>query len=263
MRAMLEDNSADILGKACAGLGISPDQFSAAFADPPDEPALRAAAAQLGLGADALVAVARGTYLPEPGPDPDGFAMFTTMFGDMAVNSYAAWDGASGLAAAFDTGADCDGVLDLVRDRGLRLATVFITHSHGDHIYDLDRLIEKTGAEAWTAEPVDRAKTFAPGKPFAVGALAISTRLTCGHSPRGVTYVVDGLSRRLAVTGDALFAGSMGGAKSSRSAYSDALRTTRLEILSLPADTLLCPGHGPLTTVANEIVGNPFFPRTR
>jgi glyoxylase-like metal-dependent hydrolase (beta-lactamase superfamily II) len=254
---MLEDNHDDILGKACAGLGIPAGRFSRAFANPPDEPALRAAAAELGLGADALVAVARGTYLPEPGPLPDGFAMFSSAFGDMVVNSYAVWDAQSGLAAAFDTGTDCGGLLDLLRGRGLRLAAVFITHSHADHVADLDRLVEATGAKAWTPEAVSGAETFLPGRSFAVGALDISTRLTCGHSPRGVTYVVEGLSRRLAATGDALFAGSMGGAKS---AYSEALRTTRREILSLPADTLLCPGHGPLTSVASESVGNPFFP---
>jgi len=259
---MLEDNHADILGKACDGLGISPGRFAEAFRPLPDESALRAAAEALGLGADALCAIARDSYHPAPGVLPDGFAMFTTAFGDMRVNSFAVWDGASGRAAAFDTGSDCDGVLDLVRDRALTLEAVFITHAHGDHIYDLDRLLEKTGARGWASEPVGGAEVFSPGRTFAVGALKISSRLTCGHSPRGATYVVDGLARGLAVTGDALFAGSMGGGKFS---YADGLRTTRGEILSLPAGTLLCPGHGPLTTVAQEILHNPFFsapPRT-
>ncbi|MEI6279302.1 MAG: MBL fold metallo-hydrolase [Verrucomicrobiae bacterium] len=253
---MLEDNHADILGKACAGLGISPGRFADAFRPRPDESALRTAAEALGLGADALCAIARDDYHPAAGGLPDGFAMFTTAFGDMRVNSYAVWDGASGLAAAFDTGSDCDGVLDLVRNRGLRLESVFITHAHGDHIYDLDRLLEKTGAKAWASEPVAGAGEFSPGRTFVVGGLKISPRLTCGHSARGVTYVVDGLARGLAVTGDALFAGSMGGGNIS---YADALRTTREEILSLPGGTLVCPGHGPLTTVAQEILHNPFF----
>jgi len=253
---MLEDNHADILGKACAGLGIPTGRFPDAFLERPEESAVRSAAAALGLGADPLWAIARQDYSPAAGALPDGLAMFTTSFGGMLVNSFAVWDESSGLAAAFDTGSDCDGVLDLVRARGLRLESVFITHSHGDHIYDLDRLLEKTGAKAWTAEPVDRAEEFSPGRTFAVGGLKISTRLTCGHSPRGVTYVVDGLRRGIAVTGDALFAGSMGGGKIS---YADALRTTLGEILSLPPETLVCPGHGPLTTVAQEILHNPFF----
>ncbi|MEI6035285.1 MAG: MBL fold metallo-hydrolase [Verrucomicrobiae bacterium] len=257
---MLEDTSADILGKACAGLGISPGRFPNAFLEVPEESALRSAAAELGLGGDALCAIARGEYRPKPGALPYGFVMFTTSFGEMTVNSFAIWDDASGLAAAFDTGSDCDGILDLVANRGLRLEAVFITHAHGDHIYDLDRLLEKTGAKAWSAEPVAGAEEFVPGRTFAVGCLKISTRLTCGHSPRGATYLVGGLERGIAITGDALFAGSMGGAKSS---YADALRTTRDEVLSLPPETLVCPGHGPLTTVGQEVLHNPFFSARR
>ncbi|TSA32186.1 MAG: MBL fold metallo-hydrolase [Verrucomicrobiaceae bacterium] len=251
---MLEDNHADILGKACSGLGISPGRFPGAFLDSPDEVGLRAAAGSLGLAAGPLAAIARGEYLPDAGLVPDGLAMLTTPFGGMLVNSYVVWDGKS--AAAFDTGSDCDGILDLVRERGLRLESVFITHAHGDHIYDLDRLLEKTGAKAWTGEAVAGAELFAPGRGFSLGSLKISTRLTRGHSPSGITYVVEGLSRRIAITGDALFAGSMGGGKVS---YADALRTTRDEILSLPPDTLVCPGHGPMTTVGGELVHNPFF----
>ncbi len=252
----LEDNHTDILRKACAGLGISPNRFQSAFLPAPEESALRAAAAELGLGADALCAIAHGDYLPIAGNLPDGFAMFSTAFGDMFVNSYAAWDDQVRAMAAFDTGSDCDGFLDLVSNRSLRLEEVFITHAHGDHIYDLDRLLEKTRAKAWASEPVGGAEIFSPGRTFQVGSLKISTRLTRGHSPRGATYLVEGLSRKIAITGDALFAGSMGGGNIS---YADALRTTRQEILTLPADTLLCPGHGPMTTVGQEILNNPFF----
>jgi glyoxylase-like metal-dependent hydrolase (beta-lactamase superfamily II) len=69
--------------------------------------------------------------------------------------------------------------------------------------------------------------------------------------------MVSGLPNRIAVVGDAMFAGSMGGGGVS---YADALQTNRQNILSLPDDTILCPGHGPLTTVGQEKVNNPFFP---
>jgi hydroxyacylglutathione hydrolase len=253
---MLEDNHADILGKACVGLGISPGRFPNAFFLPPVEPALREAAEALGLGSRALADIAYGRYAPEAGPEPDGLAMFSTPFSDIVVNSFLVWDAASGVAAAFDTGTDCDGLLQRVRDLGLRLESVFITHTHGDHVYDLDRLVEKSGAQAWTGEPIAGAETFDPGRRFMIGTLEVSTRLTSGHSPRAITYVVEGLDRRLALVGDALFAGSMGGPKIS---YADGLRSLREQILSLPGDTLLCPGHGPLTTVALEIAHNPFF----
>ncbi len=254
---MLEDTYEDILGKACVGLGMSPGRFPNAFLPPPNEEAVRQAAGELGLDADALIRIAKGSYEPEAGPVPEGLAVFATPFGDMIVNSFLVWDPASCSAAAFDTGTDCDGMLDLAKEKGLRMEHVFITHTHGDHIYDLDRLLEKSGAKAWTGEPVQGAETFDPGREFSIGSLKVSTRETSGHSPRAITYVVEGLERRLAVVGDALFAGSMGGPKIS---YAEGLRSLREKILSLPGDTLLCPGHGPLTTVDLEIANNPFYP---
>src|SRR4029077_16559458 len=77
-----------------------------------------------------------------------------------------------------------------------------------------------------------------------------------GHSRGGVTYVVSGLPNRIAVVGDSMFASSMGGGGVS---YADALRNNREQILTLPDNTILCPGHGPLTTVGEEKKHNPFF----
>jgi glyoxylase-like metal-dependent hydrolase (beta-lactamase superfamily II) len=185
--------------------------------------------------------------------------MFTTPFGDMTVNAYLAWDAASRQAVAFDSGADADAMLACLAANGLKLAHILITHTHGDHIYDLDRLREKTGAPAWCGarEPaLAGTNAFAAGKVFQTGALTIETRLTWGHAEGGITYVVRGLARPLAVVGDAIFAGSMGGGKVS---YATALRTTRAEILSLPDHTIIASGHGPLTTVAEEKLHNPFF----
>jgi glyoxylase-like metal-dependent hydrolase (beta-lactamase superfamily II) len=66
-----------------------------------------------------------------------------------------------------------------------------------------------------------------------------------------------GLDTPLAVVGDVIFAGSVGGI---RSRYRPALESIRAGVLTLPAETILLPGHGPLTTVAHELAHNPFFP---
>ncbi len=66
-----------------------------------------------------------------------------------------------------------------------------------------------------------------------------------------------GLARPVAIVGDAIFAGSMGGGKVS---YADALATNRKEIFSLPDDTIIAPGHGPMTSVGEEKARNPFYP---
>ena len=248
MKIPLEDNVSDILGKAQRGLKLPP------VAPPQTEAEIRRLAGALRLGADALVACAHKSWYPaDPGPI-DGLACFNTPYEDMTVNSYVVFDPVTKVAAAFDTGADCAGMLQLP----VKIQQLFITHIHGDHIFDLDRLTAKTGARAFVSErePVAGAESFPDGRAFAIGRLPVETRRTSGHSRGGVTYVVTGLSRRLAIVGDALFAGSMGGGLVS---YEEALRTNRESILTLPDDTVICPGHGPLTTVGEEKRHNPFF----
>jgi glyoxylase-like metal-dependent hydrolase (beta-lactamase superfamily II) len=264
----LEDTYADIVGKAMRGLKLG-DSEVAARADVSaaavqslregafDETTARAVAPVLGLGAAQLVAAGKKAWTPQP-VQVAGLAAFNTPFEDMTVNSYVAWDIASRDAVAFDTGADASGALDLLAREKLTLRLILLTHTHGDHIYDLDRLREKTGAAAFVGdrESVEGAEKFSAGRTFTCGSLRIESRLTWGHSPGGITYVIRGLARPVAIVGDAVFAGSMGGGGVS---YADALATNRKEILSLPDDTVLCPGHGPLTTVDEQKRHNPFF----
>ena len=262
----VEDNFADVVAKAQRGLGvvdrdlaaragISLAELDRVKAEHYDAEALRKLAPVLGLNARALAALPK--YRPEA-VEVAGLAAFSTAYGGMLVNSYLVWDAASGDAAAFDTGTDCTGMLDALRSKNLTLRGIFLTHTHGDHIADLDRLQRGTGAAVYVSsrEPLPGAEAFEPGHPFACGGLRIEARLTWGHSRGGTTYVIHGLERPVAVVGDALFAGSMGGGAVS---YADALRTNREEILTLQPETVLCPGHGPLTTVAEEREHNPFF----
>ncbi len=269
MAIPLEDGYADILGKARRGLGISESslaaesgldaaQLRALFGGEFDENAARKVAPALGLDPDALADAGKGAWTPEPVESPDGLACFNTPFEDMRVNSYLVWDPVTMLAAAFDTGSDVSGMLEVLRAKGLTLQMILLTHTHGDHVFDLDRLQEKTGASAHVSrrERMHGAEPFEEGTRFTLGGLSVETRLTFGHSAGGTTYVISGLARPVAVVGDALFAGSMGGGMVS---YEDALKTSRENILTLPGETILCPGHGPLTTVAEEKLHNPFL----
>lgn len=265
----LEDNFNDILGKALRGLkrsadeaagqaGIGADALQRALDGQFDETTVRKVAPHLQLGVDQLVASGRQAWYPaDPGPI-DGLACFNTPFEDMTVNSYLVWDPHTKQAVAFDSGADAGVMVETIRARSLKVELILLTHTHGDHIIDLTVLKKATGARAWVGEKeeFDEAEPFAPGKTFTVGSLTINTRQTSGHARGGITYVVNGLARRLAIVGDAMFAGSMGGGMVS---YDEALRTNRDNILTLPDDTVLCPGHGPLTTVGEEKLHNPFF----
>ncbi|CAN5555556.1 hypothetical protein BH09VER1_BH09VER1_38130 [soil metagenome] len=264
----LEDSYLDIIGKAQRGLKLSNSDLSHRASLEPtelekiqngettDHQLLAKIAPVLGLGAQELIDAAAKTWHPQP-VEVEGLRTFTTNFEDMTVNSYLVWEG--NIAVAFDTGADAGDMLDFAAAQGLNISQILITHTHGDHIFDLDRLKEKTGAPAYVGDkepPIDGAEPFAAGKMFQVGSLTIESRLTWGHAQGGITYFIKGLSRPVAIVGDAIFAGSMGGGMVS---YADALRTNREQILTLPDDTVLGPGHGPLTTVAEQKSHNPFF----
>lgn len=269
-RIPLEDNFTDVIGKAQRGLQLSDDALAAqAGLSRADlaalkggeirEPALLAVARPLGLERSALIALARREWYPEQPLFKRGFAMFNTAFEDMTVNSYLAWDAKTRLAAAFDTGASARGMLDTLAAEQLTLRYIFLTHTHEDHIADLDRLAQ-TGAEIWSSElePLGRpgAKTFQENAHFHLGELAIKTLFTWGHSPGQATYFITGLSWPLAITGDSLFASSTGGSATN---YGMQLKNNRQKILKLPLDTVLACGHGPLTTVKQERRHNPFF----
>lgn len=265
----LEDQLSDVLAKAQSGLsfgdaevtkraGIDMPAFRALKGGVLDELALAKVGEALELGVAPLLALAQERYRPEPIPDIEGLACFNSVFHDMTVNAFLVWDPSSKEAALFDTGADGQPMLDFAVSQGLRITQIFITHIHTDHVFDLDRLLEKTRAQAWVCErePLDGAHSFSPGRVFQIGRLEVETRLTCGHSAGGVTYFIKGLAKPIAIVGDSIFAGSMGGGRVS---YSDALRNNREQVLTLPGETIICPGHGPLTTVGEQKRCNPFF----
>jgi len=265
----LEDNFTDILGKAQRGLrltdvqlatktGLAADLIAKVKDGQVDDAALAKLAPALNLNARALIAAAYKAWQPQP-ITCAGLAQFNTPFFDMTVNAYLVWDAATRKAALFDTGANARPALDFLAQEKLALKYLFITHTHTDHIADLEKIQAETEAECFVGdrEPeLADVKTFAAGTTFSLGQLIIEARLTWGHAEGGITYVVDGLEYPVAIVGDAVFAGSMGGGAVS---YADALRTNRAEIMSLPAKTILCPGHGPLTTVGEEQQHNPFF----
>lgn len=183
-----------------------------------------------------------------------------TVGGGMAVNSYLVWDAASLDAALFDTGFDAASALKLVEENGLALRHVFITHMHRDHVGGVEEIRRQRPfvhihSNSPLAPSSHRNRT---GEHIHLGSLRISHRDTPGHSEDGAVYIVEnwpGGAPDAAFVGDALFAGSMGRGMQS---WELSKRSVREQILTLPPDTLLAPGHGPFTTVAQELANNPF-----
>jgi len=265
----LEDNVGDIIGKAQRGLeisdselatkaGVSADAVRKARDGQGDEGTLRALAPVLDLDPNALVDLAQGKWKPDGLENFGGLAQFNTSYSGMLVNAYLVWDPAAKHAAAFDTGADSAGMLKLATKENLSVKMILLTHAHPDHVADLPRLREETGAEGFAPErePLPGAEKIEEGRHFRLGKIDIEARLTWRHSPGGMTFVATGLARPIAIVGDSLFAGSMGGGTVS---YKDAVKNNLEKILTLPEETVICPGHGPMTTVGEEKKHNPFF----
>ncbi|HTL17899.1 MAG TPA: MBL fold metallo-hydrolase [Patescibacteria group bacterium] len=179
----------------------------------------------------------------------------------MAVNCYLIWDEVSREAALFDTGWKAAPIERIIQENQLQLRHIFLTHGHEDHIAalaDLRKAFPKTRLHSSSkSAPVDqrnRANDF-----IHLGSLRITNRDTPGHAEDGTTYIVGTWPEdapHVAVVGDAIFAGSIGRGNQS---WDLARQKVREQILTLPAETLICPGHGPLTSVAEEKAHNPFF----
>jgi glyoxylase-like metal-dependent hydrolase (beta-lactamase superfamily II) len=271
----LEDHIGDIIKKGRLMSGVSPAAAASAagvtaddFANlersgktpaPINWPALAAA---LGLNPQKLEGIARGWL---PAPEDLGrwheIRVITTAEDDLSVNCFLVWDEVNLEAALFDTGLDAQPVLDCLKENQLQLRHVFITHSHYDHVQALAPL-----RAAWPKARIHSGSKSAPvdqrNKPSEIihlGGLRVTYRETPGHAEDGVTYVIGNWQEdapHIAVVGDTLFAGSMGNGNGQ---WELARQKVREQILSLPPDTVLCPGHGPLTTVAEEKEHNPFF----
>jgi glyoxylase-like metal-dependent hydrolase (beta-lactamase superfamily II) len=185
----------------------------------------------------------------------------STTEGGNTVHCYLIWDEVTRDAALFDTGWDAAPVFKLIDENQLQLKHLFITHTHEDHVAGLQPIRERfpkmhlhTDAKGAPPQHRNRRNDF-----IMLGSLRITNRDTPGHAEDGVTYIIGTWpddAPHVAIVGDAIFAGSMGRGNQS---WELARQKVREQIFSLPAETLICPGHGPLTTVAEEKEHNPFF----
>ena len=225
-------------------------------------PDLAALARLIGLNPAKLAGIANGWLPAEKDLTPwHELRVFSSSSEGLTVNCYLVWDEVTREAALFDTGLDAKPILACIAENQLQLRHIFITHSHWDHVDALPKIREafpKARLHSGSRNaPVDQRNK--PSEIVHLGGLRVTHRETPGHAEDGVTYIVGNWQEdapHVAVVGDAIFAGSIGRGNQS---WDLARQKVRDQILSLPPATLLCPGHGPLTTVAEEKEHNPFF----
>jgi glyoxylase-like metal-dependent hydrolase (beta-lactamase superfamily II) len=271
----LEDHVGDVIRKARAMSNVSAEAAASAAGLTASDlgaleesgqvtkrPNFAALANLLGLGTAKLEGIANGWRPAEKDLSVwRELRPFTTTAQNTTVNCYLIWDEVSREAALFDTGWDAQPILKTIEDNQLVLRHVFITHTHDDHIAALGAVREKfpkvrlhSSSKNAPVDQRNRANDF-----IHLGSLRITNRPTPGHAEEGTTYVIGTWPEdapHVAIVGDAIFAGSIGTGNQS---WDLARQKVREQIFSLPPETLICPGHGPLTTVAEEKAHNPFF----
>lgn len=282
---MLEDDFTDIVKKARMGQGLSVEALArgaglearevAALERGERAPAFveaEAIANALKLRSAPLSDIAKGAWLPAAPPSwaTGGVTGVETVHGDIggyAVQGYVVYDQEAKEAAFVDTAYNGTAMLEVLKRRGLRLKGICLTHGHADHADGIEQILGQWPVPMYLGQedesllswhpPRERLTEPGDGRAIAVGRLTIRCVRTPGHTPGGICYQVEGLDSPLCFVGDTLFAGSIG-RSNPFGLYPVHLESVRRRVLRLPPATLLLPGHGPATTVREELGHNPF-----
>jgi hydroxyacylglutathione hydrolase len=184
-------------------------------------------------------------------------------------------------AAVVDPGADAGAIRHALDEVGATCAGILLTHSHYDHIGALAELAEETGAPVWLPRgeldvfrrPNDffgglgvalrsydgEATLLTGGETIDVAGMAFEVTAVPGHSPGHLAYYADSNL----FSGDVLFAGSVGRTDLPFGDWDTLLGSIRTLIDAYPPETIVHPGHGPQTTLGDEVARNPFLSELR
>lgn len=208
--------------------------------------------------------------------------------GAIGTNCYVVRATGSSDGVVVDPGDEPDRVLQLLRERGLQLRGILVTHCHYDHVGAVAALVEATGAPVWMSGieapvleqpeqyrfaglPTVRAARvdhrLDGGERIELGGLAFEVLATPGHSPGHLTFVLEGVAPEdgsdgqppVAFVGDVLFRGSVGRTDLPFADAAQLEESLRLLVDRLAPQAVVLSGHGPPTTIADERRHNPFL----
>lgn len=275
IEAPLEDTFGDIVRKAAEGTRVSRDALAEQtgidarriadfMADRAtgNEPEARALAKALHLDPAKLVDSALQRWQPPSIEQPKYIGhQFNHPY---MSNGYFLTLAQQKIAAFVDPGGAADNIVSTLRRSGAQLQYILLTHKHPDHVDALGALRKAFPDARPVIHPLDAKAVGAAARgalaaedagslPFGDGEIGIV--YTPGHTDGSVCF----LYKDSLFTGDTLFAGSAGRIFGERYGYKDLLTNIRSKLFSLPADTVVLPGHGPASTIAQERAHNPFF----
>jgi len=289
--SQLEDEIGDIVSKARRGLGISLKEAAerANLSEDvyaliescrliPDAETLVAIACTLRLNPDKLKKIAGGWTPKEPNLTTKNASieLIPTTFGvtgearlgDYIQNCFLLKCSKTSTAAVIDPGGNIEGILQSIQKAKAHVEIIMITHAHHDHTGGIKDLVKNLGKITIAAhkneiphiqmqrDKANKLQTVpvSDGAEIMLGNLVIKALHTPGHTEGSLCYATD----RFCFVGDTLFAGSIG-SSTVYNGYPEMLNSICDKILSMPDETIILPGHGPITTVGEEKQHNPFF----
>jgi len=182
-------------------------------------------------------------------------------------------------AAVVDPGGDLELIRDAVKEWGVELEKILLTHGHIDHCGGTAELAQELGLPVEGPHIDDRfliddlpqqsqrfgfpqlqgftpTRWLAGGDSVRFGNVELEVRHCPGHTPGHVIFFSPG--HRLALVGDVLFAGSIGRTDLPRGDHDTLIRSIREQLWPLGEDVTFIPGHGPASTFGEERASNPF-----
>ena len=199
--------------------------------------------------------------------------------GALQVNCYLVADRETGSAVVIDPGDEPDRILDRIAQRRYRIGAILLTHAHFDHILGVQDVKETLGVPVMMSkadlflytrlpeiaqhygfhaeEPPPIDCYLKAGDTLPVGSQTLTVLETPGHSPGGLSFLAAGEPDCL-FGGDALFQGSIGRTDLPGASFDLLCTSIRNQLYTLNSRTVVYPGHGPVTTIADEREHNPF-----
>lgn len=195
-------------------------------------------------------------------------------------NAALLWDDVSKEAVLTDVGGEAERLLEAVETHQLNLKAIWLTHGHLDHAsgveelttlhpvpvlgphqadnYWLQALPDVTASYGFPiSQPFIPTRWLNEGEALKVGEHTFIVFHIPGHTPGHVVFYSQ--ANKLLIAGDVLFRESIGRTDFPGGNHSDLIRGIQEKLLSLPDDTRVLPGHGPMTTIGHEKQHNPFL----